>query len=112
MGFIFDKIMKIESFKLEHSFNNVRFIDIRTLNELVKRKIFCKNTYEHILSHYKNKDHRNNFIPLDIFEKIMRKYPKMKGCWCLSDSPFIECHFNKKRALRMKNQSITNLKKS
>ena len=92
--------MKIEKFELVYNFNNIKFINIKVLNELVKRKVFCKNTYEYILSHYKKKDHRNNFIPLDIFEKIIRKYSKMKECWCLSGLPFIECHFNKKMSLK------------
>lgn len=95
--------MKIERFNWVYNCNGIKFVDLKILKEIVDRQLFCAQVFSSLDTHYKNKDFRNNLFPLDIFEKIIKQYPKKKNCWCLSGLKFIDCHFNRKNKLHNKN---------
>ena len=114
MGFFLtNQKMKTESKKLTYIFNGIEFIDLNCLKFAVENKAFRKDTYEYLVNSCLKKNQKSNLLPLTTFKEFLRKYPKKKPCWCLSNSSFIDCHFNKEQEAKLsKNDQFKLIKKN
>lgn len=101
--------MKEEKLALVHNILNIQMLDINILKRAVTEKLFCNDTFSFIIKNLKDKNH--NFIPLNDFEQLIKKYPKKKKCWCLSSLSFFDCHFARNRQNLDKKSTQNKIKK-
>lgn len=103
--------MKIEQIRLKHDFLGHEFIDLRSLQISAEKKLFNHDVYQHLLKECLRKKYDTNLMPLTIFQEILKKYPKKKPCWCMSNLNFIDCHFYREKTDKLtQNQKNKELK--